>query len=64
MEQVAQTDCGVSTSEDVKNWTGQCPEQPALADPSAGQGGLDLQTALQTELFCEIYFVLQLVATF
>lgn len=42
MEQVAQTDCGVSTSEDVKKWTGQCPEQPALADPSAGQGGLDL----------------------
>lgn len=51
--------CGVPIPEDVQNWTGQCPEQPALAEPSAGQVGLDLQTSLQPELFCDsVTFIL------
>jgi len=59
LEEVAHTGCGVSTSEDVQNWTGQSPEQPALVHSSVGQIGLDLQTSLQPEVFYDsVKFIL------
>lgn len=54
MEQVAQSDCEVFISEEIRNLVGQCPELPAVAAPPLCRGvGLgDLHRSLLISRMC------------